>query len=85
MIADVTHGRAACANGKRPSAHAKAAITRGGQCACDNALNDLQQAVSISDALRRHARAEEMFVPLRDLERFQELVGRPEDDPEIAL
>ena len=51
----------------------------------DNALNDLQQAVSISDALRRHARAEEMFVPLRDLERFQELVGRPEDDPEIAL
>ncbi len=51
----------------------------------DNALNDLQQAVSISDALRRHARAEEMFVPLRELERFQELVGRPEDDPEIAL
>ena len=32
----------------------------------DNALRDLQQAVNISEALRRHARAEEMFVPLRD-------------------
>ncbi|MCH2556616.1 MAG: hypothetical protein MK005_04870 [Alcanivorax sp.] len=51
----------------------------------DNALRDLEQAVSISEALRRHARAEEMFVPLREQERFQEVVGRPEDDPESLL
>jgi len=46
----------------------------------ENALRDLRQAVAISEALRQHARAEEMFVPLREMERFQELVGRPEDD-----
>jgi len=46
----------------------------------ENALRDLRQAVAISAALRQHARAEEMFVPLREMERFQELVGRPEDD-----
>ncbi len=46
----------------------------------ENALRDLRQAVAISEALRQHARAEEMFVPLREMERFQELVGRAEDD-----
>jgi tetratricopeptide (TPR) repeat protein len=46
----------------------------------ENALRDLSQAVAISEALRQHARAEEMFVPLREMERFQELVGRAEDD-----
>lgn len=47
----------------------------------ESALRDLQQAVSISEALRQHARAEEMFVPLRELARFKEMVGRPEDQP----
>ena len=46
----------------------------------ENALRDLRQAVAISEALRQHDRAEEMFVPLREMERFQELVGRAEDD-----
>lgn len=46
----------------------------------ENALRDLEQAVSISAALRQHARAEEMFVPLRDLPRFKEMIGRPEDE-----
>ena len=46
----------------------------------ENALRDLRQAVAISEVLRQHARAEEMFVPLREMERFQELVGRAEDD-----
>lgn len=44
----------------------------------DNALRDLEQAVNQSDALRQHARAEEMFQPLRDLPRFQAVVGGEE-------
>lgn len=50
----------------------------------DNALRDLAQAVAQSGALRQHARAEEMFVPLREMQRFQALVGRPEDDETTA-
>lgn len=44
----------------------------------DNALRDLEQAVKQSDALRQHARAEEMFQPLRDLPQFQAVVGGEE-------
>jgi tetratricopeptide (TPR) repeat protein len=44
----------------------------------DNALRDLEQAVNQSDALRQHARAEEMFQPLRDLPQFQAVVGGEE-------
>lgn len=50
----------------------------------DNALRDLAQAVSRAGALRQHARAEEMFVPLREMQRFQELVGHSEDDDMTA-
>lgn len=46
----------------------------------ENALTDLRQAVSLSEALRQHARAEEMFIPLREMPRFRGIVGRPEDD-----
>lgn len=41
----------------------------------DNALQDLEAAINTSETLVRHARVEEMFRPLRDLERFQALVG----------
>ncbi|KAF0807587.1 hypothetical protein A6D6_00584 [Alcanivorax xiamenensis] len=47
----------------------------------ENALRDLEQAVNQSDALRQHARAEEMFQPLRDLPRFQAVVGEEPLDP----
>ncbi|ASK35335.1 tetratricopeptide repeat protein [Alloalcanivorax mobilis] len=51
----------------------------------DNALRDLAQAVSRSEALRQHARAEEMFVPLRDLDQFKEITGRlHEEEAEAA-
>ena len=45
----------------------------------ENALRDLRQAVAISEALRQHARAEEMFVPLREMERFRSIVATLED------
>lgn len=41
----------------------------------DNALQDLEAAINTSETLVRHARVEEMFRPLRDLDRFQALVG----------
>ncbi|MED5389181.1 MAG: hypothetical protein VX793_10045 [Pseudomonadota bacterium] len=45
----------------------------------DNALNDLDAAIQASETLRRHARSEEMFQPLHELARFQELVGNGDD------
>ena len=45
----------------------------------ENALADLAAAIQTSDTLRSHARSEEMFEPLRELPRFQELVGSDED------
>ncbi|MZR63514.1 hypothetical protein GQF00_11445 [Alcanivorax sp. DP30] len=49
----------------------------------DNALNDLAAAIEFSETLVRHARVEEMFRPLRDLERFQALVGN-DNDPAVS-
>ena len=43
------------------------------------ALTDLEAALGHTDNLREHARHEELFAPLRDTPRFQELVG--EDPP----
>ena len=43
------------------------------------ALNDLEAAVGHTENLRDHARHEEMFAPLRGLERFQALVGEAAD------
>ncbi|MGJ3256298.1 MAG: TPR end-of-group domain-containing protein [Alcanivorax sp.] len=45
----------------------------------DNALTDLEAAIQASETLRRHARSEEMFLPLHKLARFQELVGNGEE------
>ena len=45
----------------------------------DNALIDLEAAIQASETLVRHARVEEMFRPLRDLERFRVLVGSDSD------
>ena len=45
----------------------------------DNALNDLEAAIEYSETLVRHARSEEMFRPLQQLERFQALVGSDND------
>ncbi len=45
----------------------------------ENALTDLAAAIQTSETLRSHARSEEMFTPLHDLPRFQELVGSDED------
>lgn len=45
----------------------------------ENALVDLAAAIQTSETLRSHARSEEMFVPLRELARFEELVGNNED------
>ena len=45
----------------------------------ENALTDLAAAIQTSETLRRHARSEEMFEPLRELPRFLELVGSDED------
>ena len=45
----------------------------------DNALTDLEAAIQTSETLRRHARSEEMFRPLHELARFQELVGVTDD------
>lgn len=50
----------------------------------DNALNDLQAAIEFSETLVRHARVEEMFRPLRDLERFRALVGS-DNDPSVSV
>lgn len=44
----------------------------------ESAFHDLEQAISASESLRRHARSEELFKPLHHLERFHELVGEPE-------
>ena len=43
------------------------------------ALTDLEAAIQTSETLRRHARSEEMFRPLHELARFQELVGVTDD------
>ncbi len=45
----------------------------------ENALTDLAAAIQTAETLRRHARSEEMFEPLRELPRFKELVGSDED------
>ena len=49
----------------------------------DNALNDLAAAIEYSETLVRHARVEEMFRPLRELEQFQALVGS-DSDPAVS-
>ena len=49
----------------------------------DNALQDLEAAIQASETLVRHARVEEMFRPLRELERFQVLVGN-DNDPVVS-
>ncbi|MGB1465951.1 MAG: tetratricopeptide repeat protein [Alcanivorax nanhaiticus] len=49
----------------------------------ENALQDLEAAILASETLVRHARVEEMFRPLRDLERFRALVGN-DNDPVVS-